>query len=223
MTLLLWHHLCMARSELYLIRHGESEMNISSHIIGGRSNETPLTERGIDQARRLGRYLVAHNILPTRVFTSPADRTIQTAAYTLGAMGVDIMPTVDDELQEMDQGEYVGRLRKEIYTPEVLQAIDQDGKEFKLTGAESMNEVGERMTQWIFAHVPTEQENPGVERTFVFGHGIAIKTAISSLYNWSHKKTYESVVENTSLTALFGSKKGWQLEAFGATPHLDER
>ena len=92
----------MAASELYLIRHGESQMNTNTHLIGGRSNETPLTKRGIRQTQLLGEYLLRNDILPMAVFASPAIRTVETARHTLAAMNINVQPVIADEIQEMD-------------------------------------------------------------------------------------------------------------------------
>lgn len=212
----------MAKSELYLIRHGESEMNTNTHLIGGRSNETPLTARGIEQARLLGKYFRENGIIPTHVFTSPALRTLQTADTTLSAMNINIKPTIANEIQEMDQGDYVGRLRSEVYTPEVLLKIDKQGKNFKLPGGESMNDVGKRMLQWVELNVPVATAAEVEHTTFVFGHGIAIRTLAATLHDWSRAKTYEAVTENTSFTLFISQNDGWHLQALGSTPHLNE-
>lgn len=211
----------MARSELYLIRHGESEMNTTAHLIGGRSNETPLTQRGVEQARQLGMYFLANNIIPSHIFTSPAVRTIQTAESTLTAMNLAATPIVADEIQEMDQGDYVGRLRTDVYTPEVLREIDQQGKDFKLPGGESMNDVGERMLRWVDSNVPVGTDSEP-KRTFVFGHGVAIRTLTSKIHDWDHAKTFGSITENTSFTVFLHQDNHWQLETLGATPHLEK-
>lgn len=203
------------------MRHGESLMNTQPHLIGGRANETPLTERGVEQARLLGRYLLAHDVLPTEVFASPAVRTLQTAKHALTEMGLAVEPTVADELQEMDQGDFVGRHRAEVYTPEVLLEINRQGKDFKLSSGESMNDVGMRMLTWIQANVPTESQN-GIERTFVFGHGMAIRSLVSVLESWSRLQTYESVTQNTSITLLSHQDEQWRLAYLGATPHLSD-
>lgn len=207
----------MASAELYLIRHGESEMNTSAHLIGGRSNETPLTTKGIEQASLLGQYLLRNNIMPDHVFASPALRTVQTARYALDAMNLDIQPTIVDEIQEMDQGDYVGRQRAEVYTPETLKQIEKHGKDFKLPGGESMNDTGNRMLEWLNRHVPTNDD----ERTFVFGHGMAIRTLASTIHDWSHTETYQSVTDNTSLSLFVHDGNKWQLHTLGATPHFD--
>lgn len=206
-------------NELYMFRHGESQMNTNAHLIGGRSNETPLTQRGIEQSKQLGRYLLEHNILPTQVYASPAVRTLQTAEHTLAAMGLTLEPIIANELQELDQGEYVGRLRTEIYTPETLAEIGRQGKDFKLPGGESMNDVGIRKLKWVHDTIPITSESDNL-RTFVFGHGVAIKTLASTLQDWPHSKTYESFVDNTSITLFINENGQWELESLGATPHI---
>jgi len=207
-------------STLYLIRHGESDMNTKGHLIGGRSNETPLTNRGIEQATRLGKYLLSHDIIPTSVFASPAVRTQQTATVTLAAMEIATDPNIDDALQEMDQGDYVGRERSGVYTPAVLAEIEEHGKDFKLRGGESMNEVGGRMLEWIETSVPTATE-PIDSAIFVFGHGIAIKSLISLLEGWTQQHTVDAVLDNTSVTVLTDQSGVWKLQSLGSTAHLD--
>jgi broad specificity phosphatase PhoE len=210
----------MSANELYLIRHGESRMNINSHLIGGRSNETPLTERGIEQSRLLGRYFAENAIIPSHVFASPAVRTLQTARYVLGAMELSVDPIVAEDIQEMDQGMHVGRDREDVYTPAILQAIDEQGKDFKLEGAESMNDVGMRMLRWIEMNVPILNAMD-VNRTFVFGHSVAIRSLVSTMHNWTHRQTLEAATENTSFTMLDDESGKWGLNQFGAAPHLE--
>lgn len=206
--------------ELYLIRHGESQMNTQGHLVGGRSNETPLTNLGLAQATRLGEYFLAHAIIPDHVFASPAVRTLQTSCNTLAALKLNREPTIADEIQEMDQGEYVGRERTTVYTPAVLQAIQEQGKDFKLPGGESMNGVGSRMLRWIETTVAVDDASDS--RTFVFGHGLAIRSLVSVLENWSHRETFESVTDNTSVTLLVHQDDNWNVQYIGETPHLDE-
>ncbi|MFW6228674.1 MAG: histidine phosphatase family protein [Alkalispirochaeta sp.] len=66
---------------LYLIRHGQSGENDGST----GSHDSHLTETGIEQARRTGRWLAGldrHGLEetpPRTIFTSPARRTLETA------------------------------------------------------------------------------------------------------------------------------------------------
>lgn len=193
-------------TELYLIRHAETVMNTNPHLVGGRSNETQLTEKGIDQAKRLGRTMLAKGIMPVKAFASPARRTIDTARYSLAEMGLDIKPLIQNAIQELGQGFAEGRLRTEIYTDAVKDDIARLGKDFKLEGGESMNDVGQRMNGWITETFIAEEVTES-SRYFIFTHGGAIKYLASHILGWSHQKTYETEIDNTSVN-LFTLQDG---------------
>lgn len=193
-------------TELYLIRHAQSKINTTPDIIGGRSNETPLSSLGIRQSKKLGRALLAKGLFPDDVFCSPARRTKETAKYSLTEMGLDMTPHEEEAIQELSQGIVEGENRDEIYTDAVLEDIAQSGKDFKFEGGESMNEVGLRMSNWVFqTFAPTLPEE--LERYFVYTHGGAIKYLASHIQSWSHAKTYETEIDNTSVN-LFVIENG---------------
>lgn len=184
--------------ELYLIRHAETVMNTNPHLVGGRSNDTPLTSKGIEQAKRLGTIMLSKGIMPQMVFVSPARRTIQTARYSLSEMGLSIEPIVHEDIQEQGQGSAEGKPRNEIYTEEVLQDILTHDKDFKLEGGESMNDVGERMLSWI-KQTFSEEYGDSPLRYFVYTHGGAIKYLASHILGWRRQQTYETAIDNTSV------------------------
>ncbi len=198
------HH----QTEVYLIRHAETVMNTNPHLVGGRSNETPLTPRGVEQAKRLGRAMLARRIFPFKVFASPAVRTRNTAQYSLAEMGLEIEPLVQDALQELGQGVWEGRPRLEAYTATALENIAKLGKDFKLEGGESMNDVGMRMHGWLTeAFNETAGQKPS--RCFVYTHGGAIKCLASHLHGWSHQQTYETQIDNASVSLFTKSNGVW--------------
>ncbi|HSH17804.1 MAG TPA: histidine phosphatase family protein [Candidatus Saccharimonadales bacterium] len=195
-----------APTELYLIRHAETVMNTNPHLIGGRSNETPLTAKGIEQAKRLGRSLLAKGIMPTKVFASPARRAIDTARYSLMEMGLNMEPLIQDAIQELGQGPAEGKLKTDIYTAPVRKDIARLGKDFKLEGGESMNDVGLRMSGWITeTFTAIDSEEP--PKYFINTHGGAIKYLASHILGWSHRQTYETEIDNTSVN-LFTLQDG---------------
>jgi broad specificity phosphatase PhoE len=201
--------------DLYVIRHAESAANASgSHLIGGRSNETPLTKKGVEQAKYLGQYLLAKGINPDFIYSSPAVRTLQTAHYALAEMGITSEPTIEDNLQELDQGLWVGRNRKDTYTEGVLANIQLLGKDFKADGGESMNEVGERMLAAISSiadrHVHESEAVTGI----IFTHGVAIRCLASRIHDWSHKRTYETETPNASVSLFTRSAGEWNVQSF---------
>jgi broad specificity phosphatase PhoE len=201
--------------DLYVIRHAESAANASgSHLIGGRSNETPLTEKGIEQAKQLGRYLLTKDIKPDFIYASPAVRTLETARYALAEMGITSKPLIEDALQELDQGRWVGRNRKDTYTSEVLADIAMLGKDFKSDGGESMNEVGERMLTAISTIAVHHEGEVGTVTGLVFTHGVAIRCLAATIHDWPHKQTYETETPNASVSLFTRTGDGWKLQSF---------
>lgn len=91
---------------IYIVRHGETEWSLSGQHTG--RTDIPLTRRGEEEARGLGRSL--QDVSFTHVLTSPRRRAQQT--FELAALGPDA--EVDVDLAEWDYGEYEGRRTAEI-------------------------------------------------------------------------------------------------------------
>lgn len=192
-------------ANIYLIRHVESALNLQEHIICGRSNDCPISEEiGAAQGQELGRALRDQDLFPDRVFTSPAVRAMTTAQLVLGELGVDVEPVVHDGLQEMDQGEWTGRNRREIYTDDVIAQINERPKDFKGPGAESMNDVELRMYEgWLAdALSDTTQAGDRPENIFAFGHGLAIRCLVGHIERWPRERILKTHTPNASVTMI---------------------
>ncbi|GFE63685.1 histidine phosphatase family protein [Litoreibacter roseus] len=96
--------------EIYVLRHGETEWNAESRMQGRL--DSPLTEKGIAQARRQGRLLAGFDWSGFDVWCSPQGRAFQTAAIAL--VGHVEMLRTDDRLCEIDVGDWQGCLRKDL-------------------------------------------------------------------------------------------------------------
>ena len=66
-----------------LVRHGETEWNRLGKFQG--QNDTPLNQRGLEQARQTGQAVAA--LKPTALYSSPLHRTIQAAEENLPSGG----------------------------------------------------------------------------------------------------------------------------------------
>lgn len=205
---------------LIFIRHAESQANVNRHLIGGRVNHVPLTERGVRQSRALGRHFVQAQVTPHIIYRSPAVRTRQTAEISLHEAGIEVPVHVHDSLQEMGQGRFEGMLRDEVYTPEVITDMYQIGKSAKLPDddAESMTEVGERMYQATFEIADALRDG---ELALIYGHGLAIRCLASHIEDWSRLKTFETETDNTSRTCIVQHLDGtFAVEYVGRTDHM---
>lgn len=125
------------RTRIWFIRHGESEANRNLHLVSGRSNHTPLSPAGREQAQALGVALLDCDYLPDAIYTSPALRTVTTADLALRAMGITDSAQPDGRLQELDQGEWTGLPRDQVYSVANQAAIAAAGVDFKPPGGES--------------------------------------------------------------------------------------
>jgi len=91
---------------VWLVRHGETEWaRLGRHT--GRT-DVPLTDRGRDQARALGRRLAGHAF--ELVLTSPLSRAAETARIC----GLREVAIPDPDLMEWDYGAHEGRTTAEI-------------------------------------------------------------------------------------------------------------
>lgn len=109
-------------AEIYFLRHGQTDMNIS-HMLQGRTN-TDLNDRGRRQAESTGKAIAERGIRPDIIFSSPLNRVRQTVCEALSAQNLtpidmtlgealvyqgDKVPMVTDErLIEMSFGEAEG-------------------------------------------------------------------------------------------------------------------
>jgi 2,3-bisphosphoglycerate-dependent phosphoglycerate mutase len=92
---------------LVLARHGESEANAANVFTG--KTDVPLTDRGRDEARRIGQRLVGAGLTPDRIFQSPLSRCVETVRIVNGVLGsTAIVPISEPGLGERDYGALTG-------------------------------------------------------------------------------------------------------------------
>jgi len=205
--------------DLYLIRHAQSEANINHHLIGGRSNESPLSEKGELQASLLGQRLKHSNIVFDEIYSSTARRTIETSRIAGTHAGYSLDEVVKtDEILEFDQGGWQGKTRVEVYTPEILAQINSDNWNFTPPGGESQRKVEERMLNWVNETIISRYNED--LRVGVFSHGMAIKCLLRGIMQFSPSITHKINLFNTSITRLTYSEKGWYIVTINDTAHL---
>ena len=94
--------------KLYIIRHGETAGNKKALLLG-RGTDSPLNEKGREQAQNAAEQFRSAGIRFDRVFSSPLIRAVETARIVSGQE-----PETDDRLIEMECGPYEGADLKKI-------------------------------------------------------------------------------------------------------------
>ena len=205
--------------DLYLIRHGESEANKQKDLVGGRDNDTPLSERGRYQADLLGKRFKKFGVVFDEVYSSTAKRALETAERVGKRAGFSLDDVVaTPEILEMDMGKWEGRPRVEVYTPEMIDKINSNNWRFAPPGGESQRAVEKRMLAWINHTIVSKY--PQQANVAVFSHGMAIKCLFRGIMRSSPKQTYKINLDNTSITRLKYTKRGWHLITLNDTAHL---
>ncbi len=98
----------------FVVRHGNTfQADTKPRRIGART-DLPLTARGIEQARALGRYFSAEEVAFQRVLVSPLARTRQTASEILRYQDAPPQPVHADFLREIDHGPDENQLEEAV-------------------------------------------------------------------------------------------------------------
>ncbi|KAL4652991.1 hypothetical protein ACB092_01G269700 [Castanea dentata] len=136
--------------EVFLINHGECELNLRPDIVSGRCPEAALTVAGKRQARALAVFLNSQRVRFNAVFSSPLNRARSMAVSVCQEMHfAEDQIQSSDALVEMSHGHWEGCLRSEIYTPETLSLIDRFQPDFSAPSGESLRQVEFRMVQFL--------------------------------------------------------------------------
>lgn len=89
-----------------IARHGQSEFNIGNFWAGW--HDTPLTEKGVEQARSLGAMLQENKIFPDLVITTDLTRAVKTTEITFKNF------EIDPSLRELHPGALVGTMKDSV-------------------------------------------------------------------------------------------------------------
>jgi 2,3-bisphosphoglycerate-dependent phosphoglycerate mutase len=150
---------------IWLARHGETADNAEGRVQG--SIDTPLNERGREQARALAEQATALDL--DALYTSQQSRALETARIVAERLGLE--PIVDERFAESRRGEWEGRLLSDIEReePEAWHAwrSGQDG--FRFPGGESLAEHVARVGEAL-----REVEQPAL----VICHGGTVRAAL---------------------------------------------
>ncbi len=186
-------------TELILIRHGQTDSNLSRRF-QGHSN-TFLNDEGRRQALRLAARLRASTV--HALYSSDLERALETARILGRSVGCEAVAQRD--LREIDVGEAVGWNRDELHV-RCPQLFGDNWEAARFPGGESYADLGRRVERALRDLV--HHHSGGV--IAVVTHGGVIRVAVSLLAGWPLTTLRGLVVANTSLTR-FDSADGSHL------------
>jgi broad specificity phosphatase PhoE len=213
---------------LYLIRHGQSEVNALRDIVG-QTGVSLLTEKGRHQAQLLGERLAYKDKVSfDKVYSSDYTRAHDTAKIATGNnQPIVLVP----EVREYSAGDWTGTVRNETYNVPTLLRMAAMTSAFLPPNGESMHMVERRASKWLEDTVlynklvqeeasrRNAQKLPP-QNIFVFSHGMTIKCLLHYIMGFDQSFTWKLTLENTSISKLYFSQEGWRLLTINDHAHL---
>ena len=149
--------------EFYLMRHGQTRFNVQHRLQG--VCDAPLTEVGIEQAKKAGQYLVKQEPIFDHVFTSTSERASDTLEIVTGRTDYERLKG----LKGQDFGAFEGQ--PEYLTPKTLPDGQGFGDYFVQFGGESTTQVRDRMELTIRAIMESVADG---SKSLLVSHGSSI-------------------------------------------------
>ena len=200
---------------IYFVRHGETVWN-TLKIFQGRSN-SPLTDLGVEQAKKLSLYL--KDIDFKKFYSSPQGRAIQTTEILLGERTHSI--NLIDEFQEINMGfvEGIPRSDFELKYPNEYFSFWNDATNYNPTAysGESYQEILDRVKIGLDKLVSENIDG----NILVVSHGVTLKALFNVINNKNIDEfSKQAVPENTSVTIVEYDSSNFNLIKFSNTDHL---
>lgn len=213
--------------ELHLVRHGirfDSE-NPSWRKTAKRPKDTPLSERGIKQAKEVGEYLKGKNI--THIISSPYYRTLETSQHIAETLDTSPKIIIEEGVREwvkvqLAQPVYISR--KEAV--EIFPSLDHEYKStFDCpTKIETPEEIRERCNQFVsylthFLKELLENSSNSKVSVVVISHAATLISLINAL----NKKADLSLQVGTATISTFHLEdSNWVMKSCAESSHLSE-
>jgi len=128
-----------------------------------------------------------------------------------------------DELIEINPGDWGGRVRKDVFTPEVVRAVYEDPLNYRPLNGESLGDVEKRVYGW-FNRELFVPEKEGL-KIGVFTHSMSLRCFLRGILDSKPELIFGMNVDNCSITHLkYCPQKPytWEVVKINDNSHLEE-
>ena len=170
----------MTKSNLVLVRHGQSEWNKKNLFTGWKDPE--LTEQGIEEAIQAGNQLKQSNIKFDVMFTSDLFRAQETGRLILEQMNqTDIATIKDQSLNERNYGELAGLNKDDARKKWGEEQVHIWRRSFDVPppGGESLKNTAERVLPYFESKILPEVIKG--KNILIAAHGNSLRALVMKL------------------------------------------
>lgn len=201
----------MTVTTLLLSRHGEADFNRDGRF-NGRTDESRLTDKGKEQARRLGERLKTEEI--DVAYSSPSTRTQDTLRIALPNRDI----LIDERLVERDFGSLDGTFHEEFrkrhpalhgQRPYIIEFPEQYDVE-----------AFDALQQRAFAVMNDIVRKHRGKTIMVMTHGVLLRALVSRVGKIDISRE-QVIIENCSLTTLENNDGHFVIKVLNDVSHLE--
>ena len=191
------------------MRHAQAQNNVE-RILAGRTDGFPLTQTGLEQAKKIGSFLKPLGI--SAIYSSPIERALTTATIVSKKLNLDCK--VDERLTEIDMGLFSGMEYEKMFAKfgNVFLKFYQDNNIIIENGVESFSNVKKRVLEMV-GHCSKEHDGKNV---LLVTHMDPIKAMISTILPLKPTSLYELIIRNASVTIIKKEQSNYSLTAINS-------
>jgi len=170
----------MKKSNLVLVRHGQSEWNKKNLFTGWKDPE--LTNQGIEEAIKAGKDLKTKNIKFDIMFTSDLLRAQETGRLILENMGQSDIPVIKNQcLNERNYGDLAGLNKDDAREKWGEEQVHVWRRSFDVPppGGESLKDTAERVLPYFHSEIFPKVED-GLD-VLIAAHGNSLRALVMEL------------------------------------------
>jgi len=196
-------------TKLYLVRHGETVWNMEDKMQGVK--DSPLTEKGIDHARKLGQTIKNLSMGINKIYSSDLGRAFDTAKLIGEVLGLDVHK--DDKLRERNMGIFEGYSWDHVreHFPEEFAKTVSDDNDYRIPEGDTKAEYIEKVSSFL-DYAGKQHEG---EKILAVTHRGFINFALRIILAIPFNARMGIVVGNTVLAGFVFRKGKWMLDRFG--------
>jgi len=204
----------MNTTEIILVRHGETEWNLSGRWQGHA--DSALSKRGVSQAEFLGKRIKSMPV--DAVYSSDLERAMHTSRLAVVSSHWDALPMA--ELRERGLGVLEGMTTSEMQSKQsdVYHQFLNNGPEYQPPGGESFQQFFDRCSNAVENLVDM---HPG-KKILCFTHGGVLGVIFRKVLNLGLDVERNFLLLNCSINRIQKSNGKWHLVSWGDVAHLQE-
>jgi len=180
---------------IIFLRHGQAKNNVE-RVLAGRTDGVSLTDKGINQAKSIAKFLKPMKI--SAIYSSPIERATKTAEIVAKHNKIDY--TTDERLIELDMGKFTGLRYDKVFEKHgnVFLKFYEGQIEIAHNGVETFTEVKKRVLSMV-DHVLKEHRD---ENVVLVTHMDPIKSMLAAVMDLKPQSLFELIIANGSLTVF---------------------